>query len=68
MILNLPSLLLPAKHMNSNGVLPTYFLNEANSAASFKKSVSGREAYSVVLLCVFLLPSTRRTSAMYVLL
>ena len=64
--LTLPSLLLPVKHMNSNGVLPTYCLNEVNSAASLKKSVSGREAYSVVLLSLSLLPSTRRTSAMFI--
>ena len=64
--LTLRSLLSPVKHMNSNGVLPTDCLSEANSAASLKKSVSGREAYSVVLLSFSLLPSTRRTSAMFI--
>ena len=43
---------------------PWYWLLTSSSLASLKKSVSGREAYSVVVLSVCLLPSTRRTSAM----
>ena len=63
--LTLPSLLSPVKHMNSNGVLPMYSLKEVSSAASLKNSQ--REGiYFVVLLSFSLLPSTRRTSAMFI--
>ncbi len=62
--LTVPSLLSPVKHMNSNGVLPTQSLHLFSSTASLRKRGSGSEAYYVAVSS--LLPSTKRTSTMFI--